>query len=83
MYVPKVFVSLGYCWPSEIFDPGSPSQVAEPSLRHRSNLSMSPLPKVLSFPLVLLGLTLLHITCYDGHALMKTCQNGPEKAACL
>ena len=55
-------MSLGYCWPFEIFDPGTPSQVAEPSLRHRSTLSKSPLPKVLSFPLVLLGLTLWQVT---------------------
>ena len=45
MYVTKIFVSLGYCWPSEVFDQGTPSQIAEPSLRHRSTLSKSPLPK--------------------------------------
>ena len=76
MYVTKIFVSLGYCWPSEVFDQGTPSQIAEPSLRHRSTLAPSPLPKALSFPLVLLGLTLLQITCCDGHPLMKTCQSG-------
>ena len=40
----------------------TPSEVAEPSFRHRSTLSKSPLPKALSFPLVLLGLTLWQVT---------------------
>ena len=55
-------MSIGYCWPFEVFDAGTPSQVADPSLRHRSTLSTSPRPKALSFPLVLLGLTLWQVT---------------------
>ena len=40
----------------------TPSEVAEPSFRHRSTLSKSPLPKALSFPVVLPGLTLWQLT---------------------
>ena len=52
----------------------TPSEVAEPSFRHRSTLSKSPLPKALSFPVVPFG---------NSHILLQTCQSGPQKYACL
>lgn len=76
-------MSPSYCWPFEVFDPGTPSQAAEISLRHRSTLSKSPVPRTLSCPLVLWDLSLWQVTRCDGHTLVQTCQRGPNKGACL